>query len=256
MSNPRQKMEVGPPRRHRYRLNMKKLFTTVVLLGCITALSVLLVQYARSDESQTEQAVALAGDTASAVTLEGKSIVIDAGHGGFDPGAMGASGVREDELNLKVAQYLKSELESLSAQVIMTRGDADAIAKTKDEDMAERRRIIEDSGSDIVISIHMNSHTDPSTSGPLVLFMPGSSKGQKLADTIMDCMNDALKADGKTRSDNLYILKSGNQPCVLVECGYLSNATEEAALKRSDYQKKIAAAICKGAAAFLKDGDV
>jgi N-acetylmuramoyl-L-alanine amidase len=134
----------------------------------------------------------------------------------------------------------------------MTRSDDDAIAETKDEDMAERRRIIEESGSDIVISIHMNSHTDPSISGPLVLFMPGSEQGKALAESIIGCINENLNANGGARSESLYILKSGNQPCVLVECGYMSNALEETSLAREDYQKKIADAISEGAAAFFR----
>ncbi len=249
-------MEIDPPRRRRYRLNVKKLGLTLVTIGCVAALVVLLVQYALTEETQAQPENALAGPQGmdlSANALEGKCIVIDAGHGGFDPGTMGATGVREDELNLKVAQHLKNELEGLGAQIIMTRSDENAIAETKDEDMAERRRIIEESGSDIVISIHMNSHTDPSTQGPLVLFMPGSTQGKELADEIMKSLNDTLGTDGNARSDSLYILKSGNQPCVLVECGYLSNATEEASLMRDDYQSKLAAAICKGAAMFLAE---
>jgi N-acetylmuramoyl-L-alanine amidase len=192
-------------------------------------------------------------DSPSGDGLQGRLVVVDAGHGGFDPGTTGVSGVREDEVNLAVAKCVKAELEGRGAEVIMTRKDDDAIGDTKSADMAERKRIIEESGSDIVISIHMNSFKDdPKVSGPLVLYMTGSQRGQQLAQAVIDSMNTALGTDGSIRGeDDLIILKSGNQPCVLVECGYLSNKEEESKLQQPDYQKKIAQAICDGAADFL-----
>ncbi len=252
MDKPRHQLEVNNPRRRKYRFNAKKLAITLISVGCIAVLVVLCVQHFGSQPASAYTGTAPpASDSTDVDVLKNKSIVIDAGHGGFDPGAIGASGIREDELNLKVAKQLQQELEDKGATVIMTRSTDDAIAKTKDDDMAERRRIIEESDSDIVISIHMNSHTDSKISGPLVLFMPGSDNGKRLAENIMDSINKELNADGKARSDDLYILKSGNQPCVLVECGYISNAMEEASLNREDYQKKIADAILKGAAEFF-----
>jgi N-acetylmuramoyl-L-alanine amidase len=245
-------MEVSAPNRRRYRFNAKKLGITLVAFGCIAVLIALSVQHFGTQPSSAYAGSApQSTPTADLGVLTDKCIVIDAGHGGFDPGAIGASGVREDELNLKVAKLLEKALEDQGADVIMTRSADDAIAETKDEDMAERRRIIEQSESDIVISIHMNSHTDSSISGPLVLFMPGSDNGKRLAEDMMDCINEALNADGSARGEDLYVLKSGNQPCVLVECGYISNAMEEASLSREDYQKKIAEAILQGTAAFF-----
>ncbi len=186
------------------------------------------------------------------VGIDGRVIVVDAGHGGFDPGTIGVSGLREDDLNLAVAGYLKDELEACGARVVMTREDEGALAADKKSDMAERRRIIEQSGSDIVISIHMNNFKqDPKVWGPLVLFMLGSDRGKKLAEAVQESLNTALNASGTARSENLYILKSGNQPCVLVECGYLSNEEEERRLGQPDHQKKVAAAICEGVSAYF-----
>ena len=253
MDKPRHQMEVSGSRRRKYRFNAKKLGITLISIGCIAVLIALIIQhFGTQPASAYDGAAPQKTQTADLNVLDGKSIVIDPGHGGFDPGAIGATGIREEELNLKVAKLLQQGLEDQGAQVIMTRSTDDAIAETKNEDMAERRRIIEESGSDIVISIHMNSHTDTTISGPLVLFMPGSDKGQQLAEDIMGCINDTLNAEGKARGEDLYVLKSGNQPCVLVECGYISNAIEEANLARPEYQQKIADAILKGAADFFK----
>ena len=269
--------------KRRYRLNGKKLAATFVMLAFIAAVAVVAVM-ALKNASDVEAASAdgnmpatqgnqlpvvtftaatekptvtnaTAVQTPGAAqtgTLSGRVVVVDAGHGGFDPGAIGVSGAHEDDINLAVAQHLKTELEDEGAQVIMTRENEDALATDKDADMAERRRIIEQSGSDIVISIHMNNYTDdPSVNGPLVLFMPGSDKGKTLAESVQAWLNSALDADGSARSEDLFILKSGNQPCVLVECGYLSNEDEERSLQKPDYQSNIAKAICDGAAEFL-----
>lgn len=252
MDRPRHQMEVSGPRRRKYRFNAKKLGITLISIGCIAVLIALILQHFGSQPASAKNGIApQKTQTADLDALKGKSIVIDAGHGGFDPGAVGSKETREDELNLKVAKLLQKDFEAAGVNVIMTRSTDDAIAETKDEDMAERRRIIVESGSDIVISIHMNSHTDSSISGPLVLFMPGSDKGKQLAEGIMGCINDAVNADGSARAEDLYVLKSGNQPCVLVECGYISNAMEEANLAHEDYQKKIADAIFNGAALFF-----
>jgi N-acetylmuramoyl-L-alanine amidase len=94
----------------------------------------------------------------------------------------------------------------------------------------------------------MNSFTNGSVSGPLVLFMEGSSRGEKLAGLIQKSLVESLKPaqENNARSGDLYILRSGNQPCVIVECGYLSNEKEEQQLKSSDYQQKLSQAICGG----------
>jgi len=183
----------------------------------------------------------------------GRSVVVDAGHGGFDPGAEGASGVREDELNLKVAQYLEKELKKTGAKVVMTRTTGDALYNTKDSDFEKRRQVISESGSDIVVSVHMNSHSDISSAGPIVLFMQGSGEGEKLANALQEALNGSLDPASpyKARADNLFILRCGMQPCVILECGFLSNGGEEEKLKTAEYQLKIAKAACEGITAYL-----
>lgn len=252
-------MEVRPPRRRRYRLNKKKLALALLWLGCVAALIVGAAQILEKAGLETV-AMDMTGipkndapqggrsqKPSGADALAGRLIVLDAGHGGFDPGTVGADGAREDEINLAVAQYLKAGLEECGAQVVMTRSDGNALAPTKDEDMAKRREIIAQSGSDIVISIHVNWYTDPDVSGPVAMFMPGSDQGKRLAEAVQQSLNAALGTSGLARSDELFILKSGNQPCVLVECGYISNAKEAAKLGREDHRRAIAEAICEGA---------
>ena len=256
----------GTRRRRKYRLNKKKLVGTIIVLGLAAALTTAAAILLPKRIASTEDTVsALTEDITLPVSeqtdkpepevqllLEGRTIVVDAGHGGFDPGAIGVNGSYEAELNLAVAQYMEAMLEDGGASVIMTRENDDAIADDKVGDMAERRCIIEQSGADIVVSIHMNFYEDdPDVCGPLVLFMPGSEQGKTLAEAVQETMNDALDPDGTARSQSLYILKSGNMPCVLVECGYISNAEEERKLNRAEYQKKVAKAICDGIEAYF-----
>jgi len=244
----------------RYRLNKRKFFGfifTILLIGAIAYIGVMLYDGLKNilpalntenKELSEKSSGSGAGSGVKKNTSGNKLVVLDAGHGGFDSGAIGVSGVHEDELNLKVAKALESLLEKNDFSVMMTRDDDKAIAETKDADMAKRRQIISDSKSDIVVSIHMNSHTDKDTSGPIAFFMPGSVEGEKLAKAIQERLNQDLdpKVKNNPHSEYFYILKSGNQPCVLVECGFISNPQEEALLKDKNYQNKLANAVYKG----------
>jgi N-acetylmuramoyl-L-alanine amidase len=75
--------------------------------------------------------------------------------------------------------------------------------------------------------------------------------GKALAEEIQASLNEALGANGSARSEDLYILRSGNQPCALVECGYLSNSAEELKLQKGEYQQRLAQAICEGVMAYF-----
>ncbi len=182
------------------------------------------------------------------------TVVIDAGHGGFDGGAKGASGVSEDGVNLAVAKKLQSIFEKNGYDVVMTREDENAVGDTKDEDMANRREIIANSGADIVISIHMNKFPSPSVSGPQVFYYEKSAEGEKLAKLIQQELIKALSPP-KIRAEHpedYFILCSGDSPAVIVECGFLSNEREEKLLLSDEYQTECAKAIYRGADAYLE----
>ena len=237
------------------KVNGKKLARAALLLLCIVAgilAAIYFLDASAADPLPTESAVqsASAGDSRP---LEGKLIVLDAGHGGFDVGAVGVNGAYEDDMNLQVALVLKDDLEAAGAQVLMTREDGEALAESKDADMQKRRTMIQDSGSDIVVSIHMNTAEDPEVSGPVVLFMPGSVHGEELAKAIQASMIEELVPDceNSARSEEFYILESGAQPCVIVECGFISNAKEEALLMTEAYQCKAARAVADGCADYF-----
>lgn len=244
-------------KRRKYRLNIKKFSIFLfVLIGVIT-LIILFTGNKDSVAANSETNVTANDNSAQNLdsTEEDPVIVLDAGHGGFDPGASGVAGTREDVLNLEITLRLKSLLEQSGVQVVMTREDENALAHTKDDDMEARGRIIEESGADIVVSIHMNWYEYPDMSGPTVLFIPGSAEGRRLAELVQDSMNTELDADGIARSEDFFVLRSGDQPSIMVECGYISNAEEEAKLKQEDYQQKVAEAIWDGIQDFLRESN-
>lgn len=176
--------------------------------------------------------------------ISGRLIVIDAGHGGFDGGAIGASGEKEAVINLAVAKLVKEELVKKGAHVIMTRETEEGLSDTKQKDMAERKAIIEKDGVELVLSIHMNKFSDPKVNGPQVFHMPNSESGERLAKLMLAELNLATgKNKRETHSENFFILRNTPATSVIVECGFISNPAEEALLKQPDYQKRLAAAM-------------
>ncbi len=182
-------------------------------------------------------------------------VVIDAGHGGFDVGATGIeSGVNEDGLNLAVAEFLKKELEEINTEVIMTRETDAALGSTKDEDMSYRRKVIANEDNDLMVSIHMNMFSDRSVSGPMVFYMEGSDDGQALALCVINSICDTVGRERRLPNPgDYYVLRAGKAPGIIVECGFLSNAREEALLVTREYQKLIAQGIALGIESFLND---
>ena len=194
--------------------------------------------------------------TESAFSGEGYTVVIDAGHGGDDPGAIGSSTkIEEADINLTIAKKLRNELKLLGMTVIMTRENHHALAQTKAADMQKRREIIEASNQDITVSIHQNFFEDSSVSGPQVFYAEGSAEGEKLATAIQNAMNkELLPAKNRVqKSSNYYIVQSGTAPSVIVECGFLSNTAEEALLQKKQYQLAIVRAIVEGIGNYLEE---
>lgn len=178
-----------------------------------------------------------------------KIIVIDAGHGGFDPGKIGADDLYEKNINLEIAKKLQKYFEQSGATVIMTRTDDNATAHTKSEDMQKRKDIVNKSNADILISIHQNSFEDESVCGPQVFYYENSKMSQLLATEVQNEINLELnppKIRKPALNDSYYILKETNIPSVIVECGFLSNPTEKSLLETADYQDKMAWAIYVG----------
>jgi N-acetylmuramoyl-L-alanine amidase len=193
-------------------------------------------------------------ESQSVMRIAKPTVVIDAGHGGLDGGAVGRqTGVREDGLNLVVAKKLKALFEKNGIKVVMTRQNEKSLGTTKQADMAKRREIIESAGADIVISIHMNKFKDSRVSGPMVFYHEDSEEGKILAELIQTELNARLNPP-KPRTfkpETYFILRAGDCPCVLVECGFLSNEREERLLQTDEYQELCVKAIYAGVRAYF-----
>ena len=191
------------------------------------------------------------------------TVVLDAGHGGMDPGKVGVAGTLEKELNLELVYRIKRLLEQNNVQVVLTReSDAglytEADSNKKSADMRKRIEIIEKEAPALVISIHQNSYTSPSCKGAQVFYYEGSKTGEKLAGILQNVIKETL-ADGNTReakgNSSYYMLKKSVYTSVIVECGFLSNPEEEALLLNEEYQEKIAWAIHLGILQYLNNED-
>lgn len=190
-----------------------------------------------------------------------KTIVIDAGHGGFDPGKVGTTGVHEKEINLKIALKLRSYLEQSGANVIMTRTedvdlDGDDTKEWKKGDMINRSEKVNKSNGDIMISIHQNSFPQSNVKGGQVFFHQDSDAGKTLAQYIQKGIQTYGDKENKRvakHNGDYYILRTTKMPAVIVECGFLTNLEEERKLNTDEYQEQIAWAIYLGIIEYFQE---
>ena len=186
-------------------------------------------------------------------------VVIDSGHGGNDPGKIGVDGSLEKDINLQIAKQLREYLEASDVEVVMTREDDRGLYESSDShkkmaDMTNRCARIEEASPDIVVSIHQNSYHEEPISGGQVFYYKDSEKGKKLAE-ILQKRFDFVLGDKNTRqakpNGNYYLLLHVKQPIVIVECGFLSNWKEAAALNSEEYQNRLAWTIHMGIMQYL-----
>ncbi len=182
-------------------------------------------------------------------------ILLDVGHGGFDPGSGGIdSGVTESELNLAVAKFVAEKLGEKGYYVFMTRMGEYAVANTKAEDMAARTNMMKNDIFTVAISIHMNSFpSDRSVSGTRLFCYPGSIQGQSLAAGIMSKIAAATgQRNRDVVADDLMVVREPICPSALVECGFLSNSSDEANLRTTSYQQTLAQAVADGVQNYIE----
>lgn len=179
-----------------------------------------------------------------------KTVVIDAGHGGFDGGAVSVYGVLEKDINLEISLKTEKYLKLLGFKVVMTRKDENAIADTKKEDMYKRLAILEENRDAVFLSIHQNLFSEQKYSGAQMFYGTQNSDSEMLAQIMQDTFKQNLNKNNdrqiKKAYNDLFLFKKAKQPCVLIECGFLSNFNEAKLLNNEEYQNKIAFSICEG----------
>ena len=193
------------------------------------------------------------------VKVQEKCVVIDAGHGGEDPGKIGINGAKEKDINLEIALLVKAYLENEGVNVVLTRDDDTGLNDTdasnkKVQDMKRRIALIEETKPELTVSIHQNSYPEEYVHGGQVFYYTGSTAGQQLAETIQKQFVKNVDSENKRQikaNDSYYLLKKTRFPIVIVECGFLSNQEEADKLVTEVYQQKIAWAIHIGILQYL-----
>jgi N-acetylmuramoyl-L-alanine amidase len=188
-----------------------------------------------------------------------KTVLLDPGHGGEDPGAVSDySGAKEKDINLAIALKVRKLLDDDGYKVLMTREEdkleydpsTTNIVQKRKQDLLRRKKMMDEAGADIVVSIHLNKFGQTQYYGAQTFYPPGSAESQKLAVSIQKSLREMLDPNNSRQSlvqkDPMIILKNLKTTTAIVECGFLSNPEEEKKLVQEEYQDRIAAAIAEG----------
>lgn len=225
-----------------------ELFMAMVLLISVTAIA---CNMEKVVERQPES------ESVREIKQNGKTVVIDPGHGGKDPGKVGVNGAKEKDVNLAIAKELEKVLIGNGFNVVLTRKEDIDLSGggkfSKIGDLNARCKIINDTYLEnpdtILISIHQNSFTTESVHGAQSFYYQRSENSRRLADVIQEQLNAGIntdKAKNPKPNDSYYMLINSKCPGLIIECGFLSNQEESAKLIDSEYQKKMSNIICNG----------
>ncbi len=191
-------------------------------------------------------------------SLYGRCIYLDPGHGGVDPGATYGN-IKEEDINLSIAFKLKENLERKGATVYMTReGDYDLSSKgakaRKKSDLYNRSKLINNSGCDLYLSLHLNAIKSSTWSGAQVFYDDINKENIEIAKIIQEELKKDLNTTREYKEvKEGYLYRRVKIPGVLIEMGFLSNSGERNKLKKESYQKRISDSISKGVEAYLKN---
>ncbi len=231
------------------KLNKKSVRLTLGMLGCFALLAVC----ARFSDMVVPT---------SAGVSERPVIVLDAGHGGLDSGAVGKSGLLEKDVNLSVVKHLQQMLELSGFEVVTTRDEdisiydagVEGIRNQKLSDMDNRLEIVQSYPDSIFLCIHQNNYTDPRYFGGQMFYNNNNPDNRTLAQIMQNRFADLQEGNDreiKLSGDELYLLRFNKNPSLMVECGFLSNPEEEAKLATPEYQKQLAFTIYSGVMEFI-----
>lgn len=205
-------------------------------------------------------------DVIKLMPITNKTIIVDAGHGGIDPGAMtDDESIKEKDVNLKITMKLKELLEASGAMVILTRNDDTSLYKEEEgktirqkynENLKNRKKIIKESSADMFVSIHLNKFEQSKYYGAQTFYPYGKDEDKQLATYIQAelkrVVDNTNNREIKPRND-LYLLKENEIPSTLIECGFLSNDKEAKLLNDEKYQNEIAWAIYVGIQRYFSE---
>ena len=186
-------------------------------------------------------------------------VVVDAGHGGVDPGKIGVDDSLEKDINLEIAERLKTILEQQDIQVVMTREEdkglyEETASNKKAQDLKKRCSLINEGQADCAVSIHQNSYHEEYVKGAQVFYYGNSRDAERLAELIQTRLKEGVDPENNRQAkanESYYLLKKTSIPVVIVECGFLSNWEEAKLLQEEEYQNRIAWAVAMGTIRYL-----
>lgn len=206
------------------------LYMCLIILGCVKAYF-----------NESEEVLSM--------PVNHKNIVLDAGHGGNDPGKVAGDGTVEKGINLSISSKLQGFLEQGGAVVLNTRISDEAVGENKRSDLKNRVAITKSNNADMFISIHQNSYPQSNVTGAQVFYNKNSEESKRLAVFIQKRLKEVADSENDRvakANSNYYVLKEISIPAVIVECGFLSNSVEKEKLVTAEYQEKLAWAIYMG----------
>lgn len=202
---------------------------------------------------------------ASSMPITQKTVIVDAGHGGDDGGAIGIDGTVEKDINLDIALKLEKILKFYGFNVIMTRTQdvmtcddgLDSLRKRKISDIHNRFELMRKNPDAIFISVHQNKFEDSSQHGTQVFYSGNDERSKEIAEAIQTSVTLTLQRKNdrvvKKSGSGIYLLYHAKIPAVLVECGFISNSDEVKKLKDESYRMKLAILIADGLLKYLSN---
>lgn len=195
-----------------------------------------------------------------------RTVIVDAGHGGEDGGAVGIDNTVEKDINLDIALKLEKILKFYGFNVIMTRTEdvmtcddgLDSMRKKKVSDIHNRFEIMEKNPDAVFVSVHQNKFTDSSQHGTQVFYSGNNEESKKLAESVQNSVVCTLQPDNKRvvkkSGSGIYLLYHAKNPAILVECGFISNPNEVKKLNNKEYRMKTAMLIADGLLKYFMNG--
>lgn len=231
------------------KLNKRSVAMTAAMVGCFVLLGVC--------ARVTEKAL-----PANLPSADKPVIVLDAGHGGMDSGAVGKSGVLEKDVNLAIVKSLRDMFEVSGFEVVLTRDEdisiydagVEGVRNQKLSDMDNRLKIIQSYPDSIFLCIHQNNFTDPKYFGGQMFYNNNHPDNRTLAQIMQNrfaALQEGNDREIKLSGEELFLLKSNKNPSLMIECGFLSNPEEEQRLSNWEYQQQVAFTIYSGVLEYI-----
>ena len=226
----------------------------IILLVSVTAIAYNMEKVVKEPTKEN-------GEVVTTKNFNGKTVVIDPGHGGDDPGKIGVNKEKEKDVNLAISKKLFQVLNEQGYKVVLTRSEdvvlGDGVKFSKIRDLNKRCEIVnnayEENNKCIMVSIHQNSFTQTSVHGAQSFYFQRSEQSKLLGETLQKILNEKVNDKEKKAkpNDSYYILINSKCPGIIVECGFLSNSDEATKLTNETYQKELAEILSEGISTYF-----